>query len=224
MKHAIFQSRGAVTLVGGGQVGAGDLAEATALAPEIVAADSGAGHALQHGYRPAAVIGDLDSLPWAVRNALPAGSVHPITEQDSTDFDKALRSIAAPLVIGVGFDGDRLDHVLASFSVLVQSRHKCILLTRTQVVFHCPPAARLPLRRGSLVSLFPMGPVTGHSEGLEWPIAGLKFAPDGRVGTSNRATGPVSLRMDGPGMLCLLPRAALAEVARALTEVPAWPA
>lgn len=210
--------------MGGGQVGAAELAEATALAPEIVAADSGAAHALGLGHRPAAVIGDLDSLPDTVRTVLPPGCVHQISEQDSTDFDKALRSIVAPLVIGVGFEGDRLDHVLASFSVLVQSARKCVLLTQAQVVFHCPPALRLPLPAGSLVSLFPMGPVMGRSEGLEWPIEGLQFAPNGQIGTSNQATGPVTLQMEGPGMLCILPRAALVDVVRALPKAPAWPA
>ena len=54
-----------------------------------------------------------------------------------------------------------------------------------------------------------MAAVTGRSSGLEWPIRGLNFAPAGRIGTSNRATGPVSLDFDGDGMLAILPKTRL---------------
>jgi thiamine pyrophosphokinase len=65
------------------------------------------------------------------------------------------------------------------------------------------------MRSGDRFSLFPMAGVTGRSEGLKWPIAGLQFAPDARGGTSNQALGPVRLQMDGPGMLVIVPRARL---------------
>ena len=55
----------------------------------------------------------------AARVAVPPERLHPIPEQDSTDFDKCLRHIAAPLVLGVGFLGGRVDHELAAFSTLV---------------------------------------------------------------------------------------------------------
>ncbi len=65
---------------------------------------------------------------------------------------------------------------------------------------------------GTRVSLYPMGPARGSSQGLEWPIDGIDFAPGQRVGTSNRATGLVSLRVQGP-MLLMLPRDCLGTVA-----------
>jgi thiamine pyrophosphokinase len=39
---------------------------------------------------PEAVIGDFDSIRPAARTALPPDRLHPIAEQDTTDFDKAL--------------------------------------------------------------------------------------------------------------------------------------
>ena len=80
-----------------------------------------------------------------------------------------------------------------------------------------PPRLTLPLMPGTRVSLYPMGPARGTSQGLEWPIDGILFAPGGRVGTSNRATGLVSLRMEGP-MLVMLPRSCLGTVLTALAR------
>ena len=67
------------------------------------------------------------------------------------------------------------------------------------------PGEQLDLPRGTRLSLFPMGPVQGDSEGLRWPLAGLDFAPDGMIGTSNEVSGPVRLRMQAPKMLVILP-------------------
>ena len=104
MNHLIVHSSEAVTLVGGGPVSAPALARALAFAPRIVAADGGADRLLRLGQRPEAVIGDMDSISPAAQAAL-AGRLFPIPEQASTDFDKALRSIAAPFVLGLGFSG-----------------------------------------------------------------------------------------------------------------------
>ncbi|MEP3550075.1 MAG: hypothetical protein ABJN09_00090, partial [Marinomonas sp.] len=79
---------------------------------------------------------------------------------------------------------------------------------------------------GDVVSLMPLAPVQGRSVGLEWPIDGLDFAPGGRIGTSNRALGPVKLEISGPDMLLILPRRLMAPLAAQLlrpVHVP-WPA
>ena len=90
MKHPIVDSLQGVTLVGGGPVSAMALAKARALAPRIVGADSGADRLLRLGVTPEAVIGDMDSLSASARVRL-ADRLFPIAEQDTTDFDKALR-------------------------------------------------------------------------------------------------------------------------------------
>lgn len=205
-----------VTLIGGGAVTAGDLAAALALAPRLVAADGGADAALALGAVPEAVIGDMDSLSDAGRQALGDARIHRIAEQNSTDFAKALRNIDAPFVIAVGFAGKRLDHMLAALNSM--ARHQgspVVMLAHEDLVFRLPPSLDLPLAPGTRVSLFPLGPARGRSTGLEWPIDGIEFAPDARTGTSNRATGPVSLQIEGV-MLALLPREVTATVLQAL--------
>lgn len=217
-----------ITLVGGANVPDALLLDTVARAPVLVAADSGADRALAAGLMPRAVIGDLDSLSAAGRAALPAGAVHHIPEQDSTDFDKALRNIAAPVVLGVGFLGDRLDHQLAVLHVLVKYPGRAVvLLDEGWAVFLCPPVLSLPAEAGQVVSLFPLAPVTGTSAGLRWPIDGITLDPMQRVGTSNEATGPVTLRVDAPRLIVMVPRALLGAVTEALVSAPRagrWPA
>jgi thiamine pyrophosphokinase len=211
----VLRSSSAVTLVGGAGCRAEDLAAALRVAPRIVAVDSGAAAVLGAGLQPELVVGDMDSLDPALRRQLGA-RVREIGEQETTDFDKALRAVEAPLIVGVGFLGARLDHELAAMTVLARSSRRCVLVAPHDVVFAARGDVSLDLAPGTRVSLFPMAAVTGWSEGLVWPIEGLEFRPDGRIGTSNEATGPVRMRLDGPGMLVILPRDALGAVLAAL--------
>jgi len=217
----IVDHSGPVLLIGGGAVCPEQLRLARALCAVVVAADSGADTAMAHEIRPVAVIGDLDSLGKATRAALPAQSIHHIPEQDSTDFDKCLRNINAPLVIGLGFAGARVDHELAAFNSLVRWPEKrCLLLGPQTLTFLAPPALRLPLDHGTTVSLFPLGAVEAVSDGLLWPIGGLNFTPDGQIGTSNMATGEVTLNFTAPKMLMILPAQCLDVTVRALMDTP----
>jgi thiamine pyrophosphokinase len=211
----IVLSPGPIIVVGAGDVSAEDLETVRESGHPVVAADGGARRCLEAGVMPAAVIGDLDSFDGS---GIPAERIHRIAEQETTDFDKCLRSVTAPLVLAYGVSGPRLDHTLAVFTAIVQhSERRVVVVGAADLVFHVPPRLALDLAPGTRLSLFPMAPVTGRSEGLRWPIAGLDFAPAGRIGTSNEATGPVRLWFDGPGMLVITPRAALAQVSAALT-------
>ena len=96
-------SRQPVTLIGGAPVPRADLDAALALAPVLAAADGGADAALANGLVPQAVWGDFDSISPQARAAIPTENLHRIAEQDSTDFEKCLSRIDAPLVIAVGF-------------------------------------------------------------------------------------------------------------------------
>lgn len=213
----IVRENVAITLIGGAPVARADLDTALRLAPVVVAADGGADAALAAGITPRAVIGDFDSISARARARLPDHILHLIDDQDTTDFEKCLARVAAPLLIGLGFTGARIDHHMAACTAL--SRHaaqRCVLLGADDLMFLCPPVLSLPLEAGCRVSLFPMGAVEGASDGLEWPIGGINFAPDGRIGTSNRAVGAVNLSVTAPKMLVILPAETLATVVRAL--------
>src|SRR6056297_3126648 len=222
----IVRENEAITLIGGARVAQDELAAALRLAPLVVAADGGADTALAAGLTPRAVIGDFDSISAVARTRLPSDILHALDDQDTTDFEKCLAHVEAPLIIGLGFTGDRLDHHMAACNALVRhAARRCVLLGVHDLMFLCPPVLDLPLAPGCRVSLFPMGAVEGVSDGLEWPIGGINFAPDGRVGTSNRALGPVSLSVTTPKMLVTLPAGTLQTVTRALDDCTAsWTA
>ena len=224
--ETIVQSEGPVGLFGGGEIGPDDVNLVLSRVDTAIAADSGAAVLIDSGRIPDAVIGDFDSLSLAHRARIPEDRLFPIREQNSTDFDKALRSVQAPLVLAAGFLGARVDHQLAVFNGLVRRQDQvCVLLGAHEVVFHAPPRLILDVSAGAIVSLFPFQKLTGRSHGLEWPIEGLVMEPDGRVGTSNRALGEFALEVDGPGLLVMVPRTALDQVMQAFLSAQAkrWP-
>lgn len=214
----IVQSSHPITLVGGGQATTDDLHKSLTLAPLCIAADGGAGLAARAGVTLDAVIGDFDSISPDILAQVPVSRQHHIAEQDNTDFEKALLRIDAPLILGVGFCGARVDHQLAAFNTLVKFAHQpCVLLAENELIFVAPPKINLPTAPKDIVSLFPMAIVTGRSTGLHWPIDGLEFGPGYQSGTSNHATGPITVQMDAPGMLMILPRRLIQPVMQQLT-------
>ncbi len=213
-----------LTLIGGVRPASGALDMALKYGETVVCADGGADWALWAELDPVAVIGDLDSISPSTRATF-ADVVHPVSEQESTDFDKALRHIEAPLVLGVGFSGGRIDHELGSLTVLARhADRRCILIGEDTITLLCPPQITLALEPGTAVSLFPLGPVGCDSTGLQWPTKGLRFAPDGQIGTLNKATGAVTLQPDAPKMVLILPRSAFEVTVQAMLQGGArWP-
>ena len=219
MIDSIVQTSENVTLVGASKANKGILADALAIAPYLVAADGGAEMLLKYGKTPKKVIGDFDSIGLNTLRQLHEDQLFRISEQETTDFDKCLRNIESPLILGVGFLGRRVDHQLAAFNAMVRHCDKrCILISKHDIIFHLPPVLNMSLSPGTRFSLFPMSHVGGQSVGLKWPIAGMQFAPDAKVGTSNEVGEPnVHLEMENAGMLAILPRAALLAAVSALT-------
>lgn len=212
-----------ITLIGAGQLGTSDLKDALSHAPDVVAADGGVQAALAAELTPLAIIGDLDSavVPDPDRHLL-----HFVDDQNTTDFDKALAAVDAPLILAVGFGGGRLDHALANFSALARAPHRrTIIVTECDVAFLCPPEIALPLINGDRVSLYPLAQVRVDGTGLVWPLERLLLDPLGRLGTSNAATGPVTVAVDVPALLVILPRERLGLAISALQACHhCWPA
>ena len=186
----------------------------------------GIAHALACGHRPVAVIGDMDSLPsdetWRKSDI----RVYRLDEQDTTDFEKCLARIRAPLILGVGLTGKRRDHELAAYHALMRyPAQRCLLIAEEDVIMLCPPKMSIDLPRGTRVSLFPMAPVNVSSTGLEWELSELALEPGRRIGTSNAALGGlVELSVNKPNLLVILPVDKLSELIAAL-EVNSnqWP-
>ncbi len=209
-----------VTLLGGGNVKPKNLSECLTLAPNLVAADGAADQALALGHVPAAVVGDMDSVSVSARETIGAARFHETPDQNRTDFDKALELIKAPIILGVGFMGGRLDHELACYNALVRQHEKpAILVGEVDICFHLSREILLDLPVGTRLSLFPMAQVIAQGTGLVWPVEDLAMAPWGTIGTSNETGSPrVTLAADRAGLLVILPRGVLRQAIAALSR------
>lgn len=207
-----------MTLAGGGALSPLVLQACLAVAPALVAADGGAKPCIDAGFVPAATIGDMDSLDADTRARLPEGSVHVVSEQDTTDFAKCLRLIDAPFILAAGFTGRRLDHTLAALSTLVaHDGAPCVIVGEADVIVPVPRTLSMRMPVGTRLSIYPLAPMQGMSTGLEWPIAGLTLGPMAQLGTSNRTCAPeVTLEFATPGALLMVPFAQLHAVLEGL--------
>ena len=156
----LFHTDRPLVLVGGGPCGAADLALAKGIVIVLLRLMGAQTRLLAHDIMPEAVIGDLDSISVQARSQISPDRLHLIAEQNSTDFEKCLRHISAPLILGLGFTGGRIDHQMAVFHGLLRYCHqRCMLLGSEDVVFLAPPEMSLELPEQTRVSLFPMGAV-----------------------------------------------------------------
>jgi thiamine pyrophosphokinase len=222
---AIVSENKPITIVGGAHFSQRLLLESLGRAPIVYAADGGANLCMQYGCQPKQVIGDLDSLFPSLRSEMDPSRIIHVAEQDTTDFEKLLIRVDAPFMLAIGFMGGRIDHQMAVQTVLTAYAHRKIICVGDEdVMFVSPPEIDLPLDAGTRVSLYPMAPVQVRSTGLYWSTDGLSFAPDGQIGTSNQATGPVTLRLSAPRVLVVLPKNSLDIAIDAVQAAPYWDA
>ncbi|MBU2980849.1 thiamine diphosphokinase [Lentibacter algarum] len=226
MIPAIVHDSEPVLLVGGGKHRKKAFELAHEYSRKLVAADSGANWLVKHNHMPDMVIGDFDSISSAVKAKIDPSRTFLVSRQDDTDFEKCLSRISAPLVLGVGFTGGRIDHQLAAYHGLMRfAAQRCILIGAHDIAFLAPAEARFDLPVGMRFSLYPLAPLQARSKGLRWPLDGLTLAAGALIGTSNEVSGPVTLSCDVAAGLVILPLSALpAAVAGLRAAGGAWPA
>lgn len=185
----------------------------------LIAADGGANQLLAQGINPDIIIGDFDSIDTSLKIAENTICVR-IEEQDTSDFDKCLYSIEAPLYLAFGFIGDRFDHTLASLHTLVKySQQKDIILIGTEdFSFVVEGKIRLNVETGQCISVFPIAPIEfASSVGLEYSLYNLPMEIGTQIGTSNKTTAnrvvitPANQHVQTP-YLITLPHASLEQI------------
>ena len=207
-----------------------DLAGIEHCAPDwtVFAADGGVHTALAHHYRPRAVIGDMDSIGDLSQLDKAIERVH-LAAQDDTDFEKSLRLIDAPMVIGFGFLGARSDHMLAALHTLagLADNRPIILVGQHDVMLRVRGNCQFDLPVGARFSLWPLGrQFFEKSQGLAWPVDGLTMEIGKQCGTSNRVTD-ASVKIEagaGDGYMVILPAdclRAVLQTALALADMAA---
>lgn len=176
-----------------------DLAQEIPAADLVMAADSGYDAAVSLGYAVDVLVGDFDSI---ATHPIPSHVVterHP-RDKDQTDLDLALELAMRDepsRVVVVGGTGGRLDHELATASLIcderwsevemdwVSSRGRAHVIRRRRIVQGDV---------GATVSLLAVGgPVTGlTTRGLKWELKEATFQPGTTWGVSNEMQTPVA--------------------------------
>ena len=172
----------------------------------LICADSGADHAVPVGREPVAIIGDMDSISPTVRTRF-SDLIHPVEDQNSTDFEKCLRSIKAPFVFGFGFLGRRMDHTIASLSVLAKFESCPVaLIGDGDVTVYLSDRAEFATKPDMGIGILPWPRADCSSDGLEWELNGLDLALGGQISSSNRAKGNrVHIEVHSGAVLVTLP-------------------
>jgi thiamine pyrophosphokinase len=163
----------------------------------VLCTDGSAREAVLRAVVPHVIIGDMDSLTQTEQEKMVSLGAEIITEadQDSNDFEKALRYLLARKIdrlVIVGISGGNIDHILTNFSVLakyadrfrdirlVQSATSGIILTSQKGLLSFVPS------QPTIYSLIPLPTADGIiTEGLKYELANGSLAFGSRDGLSN---------------------------------------
>jgi thiamine pyrophosphokinase len=189
----------------------------------ICAADSGLDTLVAWGIEPGLIVGDMDSVssPSLLDRFPLAELIIAGRDKDETDTELALDALAergADRIVLAGGGEGRLDHLLAIRSLFERGRGSRLgrgpaprpseWHTRGETLYLVEAGLSLEVeaRSGSIVSVFPLaeGAEGMSSEGLKWPLAGLRWGP-GDCGVSNVAIlGRFGLRAGKGDLLVVL--------------------
>lgn len=180
----------------------------------LLATDGAAHRAVELGLKPDIVCGDFDSIRLEVAQVeFPTARFLPTPDQEQADLEKALlvaQEQGATAVTILGATGNRLDHTLGVFAVLLRHHTELPITLRTEntAIIALSGAAESPGERTlttepddtiSLISFDGLASIT--LTGVRWPLNDerLEFATRG---VSNRAaTDRVYVRVHGGAIL-----------------------
>jgi thiamine pyrophosphokinase len=160
-----------------------------------VAADGGANKALDMGFIPEVIIGDLDSFDGTKWSHLTNVQIIKDADQETNDLEKALaylltKSISEVAILGA--TNMRLDHSLKNLSVMLQFNPH---FTSLQMIDEYGVCSILPKKFvgnyqiGTTISLVPLSGEVHNivTTGLKYPLNNETLAVGKRDGSSNEA-------------------------------------
>jgi len=205
-------------LVVNGELPTGYASELTQLlrdADQLVAVDGGLRHCADLGVWPTMVIGDLDSTAADLLDRARENEVEfrpfPV-DKDATDLELAVATAldagAGSLTVVAGFGG-RLDHELATISLLASQRWRAMQVRATDGlrdlhIVHDRAVVRY--EPGTTMSVIPWhGSAHGvTTRGMRWPLHDAVLAPGTTRGVSNVAVDSIQELAIGQGVLLLV--------------------
>ncbi len=181
----------------------------------VVAADGAADVLMSLGIRPALVIGDMDGILPQTLELLPETAVTKLLDQNSTDFQKALRHVHDNFYVKslavLSYEGTRVDHMLSALFTAAAYTDKMRLRfvgSDAQAIVLGPGEHLLDTRPDIRVSLLPLGTVTVETAtGLTYNADGMTFSVGASDGISNVATGDrVGLNISAGSLVAFVER------------------
>ena len=176
----------------------------------VIAADGGLCHTEKWGITPHVVLGDFDSLGY-----VPEGAMVSPVEKDDTDAMLAVRLGLAQgcdrFVLYGALEGDRVDHTLANFQLLLflkKHNAKGWLVGDKQIVTALWEEQDYPACAEGIFSLFSVEYGTKVTlTGLKYELEKGDLTPDFPLGVSNQFTGkPARVTVDGGAVLAVYHR------------------
>jgi thiamine pyrophosphokinase len=190
-----------VVIFAGGTLRPGKAVQAAiASADLVIAADSGAAHALQHGCMPAIIVGDFDSLDPLTTQQLQEQGTRVLSvpvEKDETDSELAIQTAigqgAGAITILGWLGGERFDHTMANILLLAGFETVPIRLVDGPSVcwlLRGPGQTSIVGQVDDLLSLLPLtSDATGvRTSGLYYPLHGETLSFGKPRGVSNALT------------------------------------
>jgi thiamine pyrophosphokinase len=183
----------------------------------IICADGGTRHALALGFKPALVIGDMDSAEKEQLQKLQQTDVsielfpH---DKNETDLELAIHravELNPRQILIVAALGGRLDQTLANIALLTDlrlSKFDIRLDDGLEEIFLCREQVQVHGKNGDIVSLIPWGGAVAEvqTKNLKWVLNKETLYPDKTRGVSNEMTGDTVSVSIGSGLLLIVHR------------------
>ncbi len=187
----------------------------------LICTDGAANFLSQFTITPDIIIGDMDSISVGTQFAMaksleiqfPDTKIDINEDQYTTDFEKALffaQRNAMERILCVGALGKAADHAIYNLSLIAryQTQLDITLLnvhdSHKQWIFPLHKVTHLRTVPGSIISLFPLSPITITTNGLRWDVTNENFAPLGKGAIRNTAIqSDLRLAVSGP-CLCFV--------------------
>lgn len=151
-------------------------------ADKIICCDGAAGALVSAGMEPDFIVGDLDSLDYAIRERFKERIIH-IPEQETNDLTKAFDYSAGlnPSKITIlGATGKREDHTIGNISLLSDFAGKVefpVEMTSDYgILYPIFTTSAFKVKKGSRISIFSLDcDMAMESTGLQYPLKGVVF-------------------------------------------------
>ena len=171
-------------------------------AARIICCDGSADHLISAGFKPDAIVGDLDSVSEEVAETY-SDRLFPDKDQETNDLTKAVRWCVERKynnIIILGATGKREDHTLGNISLLAEyaKEAEIMMVTDTGIFRPFLRSCSLSTLPGQQISVFSIDPKTEiTSSGLKYPLKKKKLG-NWWEATLNEATGK-SVRLEFRG-------------------------